>query len=211
MKRLVVVMVACVAMCCVSGYALGAFNRVVNGGFETGDFTGWLVNGAVNNPGTFWTDVTTQDNNLFPNSGAYFAEFGNYPGPDTISQTFRTKVGQEYDFSFWLASEGYVNSDLTPNNMTVTWADGSPSGPPEGDPVVFNGSVTSTTWTEYSYRLTADSSLTTITFSAYDNPSFIGLDDVSVSCIPEPATIIIWSLLGGLGIALGVWRRKRAA
>ena len=29
--------------------------------------------------------------------------------------------------------------------------------------------------------------------------------------IPEPATIIIWSLLGGLGIGFGYWRRKRAA
>jgi hypothetical protein len=27
--------------------------------------------------------------------------------------------------------------------------------------------------------------------------------------VPEPATIAIWSLLGGAGIALGLWRRKR--
>jgi hypothetical protein len=30
-----------------------------------------------------------------------------------------------------------------------------------------------------------------------------------LSPVPEPATIVIWSLLGGLGIAVG-WRRKRA-
>jgi hypothetical protein len=29
--------------------------------------------------------------------------------------------------------------------------------------------------------------------------------------IPEPSTIIVWSLLGGLGITLGWWRRKKAA
>ena len=28
--------------------------------------------------------------------------------------------------------------------------------------------------------------------------------------IPEPSTLIIWSLLGGLGISLGWWRRKTA-
>jgi probable HAF family extracellular repeat protein len=28
---------------------------------------------------------------------------------------------------------------------------------------------------------------------------------------PEPSTFIVWSLLGGLGIAVGWWRRKRAA
>jgi hypothetical protein len=33
----------------------------------------------------------------------------------------------------------------------------------------------------------------------------------SASSTPEPSTIIIWSLLGGLGIAIGWWRRKRAA
>ena len=29
--------------------------------------------------------------------------------------------------------------------------------------------------------------------------------------VPEPSTFLIWSLLGGCGIALGCWRRKRAA
>jgi hypothetical protein len=27
---------------------------------------------------------------------------------------------------------------------------------------------------------------------------------------PEPATLIVWSLLGGLGMAIGFWRRKTA-
>ena len=31
-----------------------------------------------------------------------------------------------------------------------------------------------------------------------------------VANIPEPATIVVWSLLGGLGIAISCWRRKRA-
>ena len=29
--------------------------------------------------------------------------------------------------------------------------------------------------------------------------------------VPEPSTLAIWSLLGGFGIAVGCWRRKRAA
>jgi hypothetical protein len=37
------------------------------------------------------------------------------------------------------------------------------------------------------------------------------IDNFDVSgAVPEPATIIIWSLLGGLGLVIG-WRRKRAA
>jgi hypothetical protein len=29
--------------------------------------------------------------------------------------------------------------------------------------------------------------------------------------IPEPSTVIIWSLLGGMGIGIGWWRKKKAA
>ena len=31
------------------------------------------------------------------------------------------------------------------------------------------------------------------------------------STVPEPATLIIWSLLGALGIGVGWWRRRKAA
>jgi hypothetical protein len=30
-------------------------------------------------------------------------------------------------------------------------------------------------------------------------------------CVPEPSTLIIWSLLGSLGISIGWWRRRKAA
>ena len=38
------------------------------------------------------------------------------------------------------------------------------------------------------------------------------MDDVKISTaqIPEPSTLIIWSLLGGLAIAVGWWRRRKA-
>ncbi|MBU4273469.1 MAG: hypothetical protein KKE86_08330 [Planctomycetes bacterium] len=35
--------------------------------------------------------------------------------------------------------------------------------------------------------------------------------NVDIIVIPEPATIIIWSLLGLVAVGYGVWRRKRAA
>ena len=37
------------------------------------------------------------------------------------------------------------------------------------------------------------------------------LPTLTVRPVPEPATIIIWSLLGALGIAVGVYRRRKAA
>ena len=35
-------------------------------------------------------------------------------------------------------------------------------------------------------------------------------DDVTAT-VPEPATIIVWSLLGLTAAGFGLWRRKRAA
>ena len=33
---------------------------------------------------------------------------------------------------------------------------------------------------------------------------------LSFSSVPEPASLLIWSLLGGSGIAIGWWRRRKA-
>ena len=43
-------------------------------------------------------------------------------------------------------------------------------------------------------------------FTDYDKP-FVAYE----ATIPEPTALIIWSLLGSLGITIGWWRRKRAA
>ena len=49
----------------------------------------------------------------------------------------------------------------------------------------------------------------------YGPANGIGLDDpwiiATTPNVPEPSTLLIWSLLGGLGIAFASWRRKRAA
>jgi hypothetical protein len=217
MKRLLVVVVACVAICCVSAYARGDINLVTNGGFETGDFTGWTGTSAlpgfgINGTEDFgdFTDVTTQDNGLLPRSGSYFAEFGDYnpPGPTTISQTIVTTPGQEYHFGWWLGSENLYGYPIQypvvniPNEMTVTWG---------GNVVDDITNFTSPTWTRFSFTEVATSDSTVISFSGWDNYVFVGLDNVNVEAIPEPATMIVWSLLGGCGIAVAMWRRKRAA
>ena len=41
-------------------------------------------------------------------------------------------------------------------------------------------------------------------------PNSLILDGAVTPAIPEPATIIIWSLLGGCGIGLTWWRKRSA-
>jgi hypothetical protein len=37
------------------------------------------------------------------------------------------------------------------------------------------------------------------------------VDDIQLTPVPEPGGVIIWSLLAGLGMTVGWWRRRRAA
>ena len=42
----------------------------------------------------------------------------------------------------------------------------------------------------------------------------VGVDDVrfgSSQAVPEPTTLVIWSLLGSLAIGLGWWRKRKPA
>ena len=82
-------------------------NLVVNGSFETGDSTGWMLVGqhglAANGYvcwGTLGTDTdSTQD-------GSYLWSDGTVGGVDGLAQVVSTTVGQNYTLSFWLAADG---------------------------------------------------------------------------------------------------------
>src|SRR5208283_8994 len=79
-------------------------NIVVNGGFETGDFTGWTETG--DNPARCFPAVSVENlgptsfcppsvNTMPPHSGEYLAFFNYAPsvGVGTISQTLSTTSG----------------------------------------------------------------------------------------------------------------------
>ncbi|MES2391130.1 MAG: hypothetical protein V4555_05790, partial [Acidobacteriota bacterium] len=70
---------------------------LVNGGFETGDFTGWTV---ANNDS--FTTVTAADGIFVPTGGTYFAEFGTQGSDATVSQTFTDTVGEYLTLTFFL-------------------------------------------------------------------------------------------------------------
>ena len=84
-------------------------NLVVNGGFETGNYTGWFNSGN-----TSYAYIQTGAN--FAHSGQYGAEVGPAGTLGYLSQNIATHPGNNYSISIWLNSQGGF-----PNEFSVTW------------------------------------------------------------------------------------------
>jgi hypothetical protein len=83
----------------------GSVNLVANGGFETGDSSGWQV---VSVPGQsspgFVGNTGTCSDTAAPHSGTWDWCDGAGQAYDTIDQHIATTVGDSYTVSFWLSS-----------------------------------------------------------------------------------------------------------
>jgi hypothetical protein len=158
-------------------------NLVVNGGFETGDFTGWDGGGNDVDDGS--------DSDTIPHTGDYEAEFGSVGELGYISQTLSTTPGATYLLSFWLNSP----DGQTPNEFQVSW---------NGTTLFDETDIPAIGWTNIQFVVTATGSSTELQFGAQDDPSYLALDDVSVVSSQsefDPAlgtTNLTWSTGGDL-------------
>lgn len=171
-------------------------NLVLNGSFETGDTTSWeytpAASGSVFHIAPYISAAYGVQIN--PQSGSFLAEFGANQGlNDTLSQTVATVNGGRYDFTFWVNNLDGQNASY----LTVSW----------GNSVVLqiNDTSANSDWTLYNFVETATGP-TTISFAGRNRPSYIGLDNVSVTAVPEPTTMVAG--LGALGFVLMAFRAR---
>jgi hypothetical protein len=180
---------------------------VTNGGFETGDFSGWTLSANSQSDQNFVT-------NAAPKSGVYAARLGQvdlgiiFPTHNeaTLSQTIQTVVGQDYTWSFWLANSKCLGTTQTnqcgTGDISASFGDNTQTIVPFGAP------TNPFDYAFFSFTDTATSSTTNLSFTFLHNPGHWRLDDVSVAAVPLPgaAWLLASALLGLFGA-----RRVRTA
>jgi hypothetical protein len=155
-------------------------NLVTNGGFETGDFSGW----------TLAADSTRVTNNKsFLHAGRCGAQLGHADTLGSLSQTLPTAPGQSYLLSLWLANPPN-SGGATPNEFAVQWEGATISSAVD---VPFGG------WTNRQFTVTATGTNALLQFAFRHDPFFLALDDVSVVPIPAPAVALRVSAVAPAG------------
>jgi hypothetical protein len=175
-------------------------NIVVNGGFETGNFSGWTLvgGGCVGVGSNSPSGCTGVDVNPGPHSGKYAAYLGPNAQIDALSQTqlLSTIAGRTYQIDFYLANTS-LGGATSPNLFTASFG---------SNPLLSLTNAGSFGFTQFHYLVTATTSTTSLSFNFRQDPAYWVLDDVSVQAVSEPFSLL---LLGAGMAGIGTYVRRR--
>jgi hypothetical protein len=146
------------------GFMLSS-ERIINGGFETGNFMGWTQSGNTGATGVSTATV---------HSGQYSAYLGPVGSEGFLAQIFPTTAGATYILDYWLQHDGgspssfhaMINGVDIPGSVLM-------------NPAAFG-------YREYTFTFTAAGSQTELKFGFREDPTYFHLDDVSVNPMGAP-------------------------
>lgn len=174
-----------------------ALPLLINGGFETGDFSGW-----TQGPASAIYEVATD----VQRSGEYAAVFGEVGASVQLSQLLATEAGRSYELVFWMwnAGGGSIGNDATITSFEVML---------NGASLLSVSDKADNGYQQYKLDFTADSAASELVFQFRHDEIFWALDDVSVTqiddgdsgSVPEPSTLLL------LGASLLAFRLQRRA
>jgi hypothetical protein len=152
-----------------------------NGGFETGDFSGWTFTGDTAIGGTVCNAVepdwvvsgVSYNFSDVAHSGFFGALLRQIGYAATLSQTLGTTPGQQYVVSYWLSNP--VSDSLQTFNVSWNGADMTDFG--LTNPPAFG-------WNNFQFVVTAQDTNSTLEFAAENDVVGFNFDDVSVTPVP---------------------------
>jgi hypothetical protein len=140
-----------------------------NGGFETGDFTGW---------GSDQEGAAVTSDPRYVHSGVYGVQLGTVGSLGHLTQTLPTIPGSNYLISLWLNN----TSGASPNEFKISW----------NQSLLYRATnMPALAWTNIQLTVAASTSNDTLQLAFRQDPQYLGLDDVSVTSIAPAAPTII--------------------
>jgi hypothetical protein len=196
MKTPIITRLLSISILLLAAASVCSANLIVNGGFETGDLTGWTGSAIVNN--------------VNPHSGTYAAAFTTQPGHNgsTMNQSFATIPGRHYDLTFWLAE------DYNGGTSYFRFFSDSINNPPSN---LFIWGGPSFGYREVSFDLKAIGSSITLEFNGFNRNGAWYVDDVSVTphvnLTADSGSALMLLLIGITGLVFArysmSWRKGR--